>query len=595
MKSGLLAAIAFLSLHALVPQNNSGTIEGMAQRTDTKAPIAGVRVTVATTPINGAPLYSATTGNDGHFMIADVPPGMYFIFAERDGYLPDWGAIPPSAARPSTTTARVAAQQHLQLQAFNFIPGAVLGGRVRDRDAKPVAGLSIELLKKTYIDTGLPQLNVYPTGPPAATNNRTNDRGEYQLPAVGPGEYYIRVRTPLYIGNASLPAASPVDLQQPIYFPGVSSAAVAMQVSLKPGSAVTANIEFPAKSTLKVSGMVINGFPNLTRLPQTNLILIPNDPGIPIDSQTGSLTVLGIPEGSDGRFEFRGILPGSYEIFALARETNPNPPTALLATPMARSTFTVGEMDTNGITLTVRPGVEVKGKFISESTVTLTPPLQIGPGAGVVGTSSAAVTRDGQVIINGQAAAGPQLRISLAAKDSAPQRTIQMTGANGTEFTFAGVPPGAYAVSAQIFPQLLGMYVADIRQRDSSIFENGLTVGTQPPDPIEIVIKSNAGSVQGTIVGGTDSPFDVTLLPQGAHSGNSFMTKTFREPASLVSLNLTSIPPGEYRLLAADTSANLDFRNPEMLRKYAVKSVAVTVNAGSVTSGITVAIIHAGE
>ena len=84
MKSGLLAAVVFLILPALAPQSVNGTIEGMVQRTDTKAPIAGVRVSVTTTPINGAPLYTAITGNDGRYAIADVPPGMYFILAERD-------------------------------------------------------------------------------------------------------------------------------------------------------------------------------------------------------------------------------------------------------------------------------------------------------------------------------------------------------------------------------------------------------------------------------------------------------------------------------------------------------------------------------
>src|SRR5579862_1834258 len=121
MKTSLLAAVVFLFLHAPVPQNDNGTIEGMAQRADTKAPIAGVRVNVTSSPITGAPLYSAITGSDGHFAIADVPPGQYFIRAERDGYLADGSAI---------NGAPVAAHQHLQVSTFNFIPAAAVGGRV---------------------------------------------------------------------------------------------------------------------------------------------------------------------------------------------------------------------------------------------------------------------------------------------------------------------------------------------------------------------------------------------------------------------------------------------------------------------------------
>jgi len=73
VKSGLLAALAFFIFHAAVPQSDKGTIEGSAQRTDTKAPIAGVQITVTTTPANGTPLFTAVTGSDGHFAIADVP------------------------------------------------------------------------------------------------------------------------------------------------------------------------------------------------------------------------------------------------------------------------------------------------------------------------------------------------------------------------------------------------------------------------------------------------------------------------------------------------------------------------------------------
>jgi hypothetical protein len=86
----LASALALLGAGARI---QAQSITGVITEGDSKLPVAGVVVRVGGTQLG------ASSGDDGRFTIARVPPGTYAVTARRLGY------------RPETQTVVVAANQ----------------------------------------------------------------------------------------------------------------------------------------------------------------------------------------------------------------------------------------------------------------------------------------------------------------------------------------------------------------------------------------------------------------------------------------------------------------------------------------------------
>src|SRR5262249_35285439 len=109
MKS-LLLALSFLLIQQ--PQSQeTGVIQGFVTRIGTGDPVARAKVTLTT---DGRPAVSmsATTDGGGKFVITNVQPGRYRLFATRDGYVrAEYGQSGPSLPG---TPLNVAAKQELK-------------------------------------------------------------------------------------------------------------------------------------------------------------------------------------------------------------------------------------------------------------------------------------------------------------------------------------------------------------------------------------------------------------------------------------------------------------------------------------------------
>jgi hypothetical protein len=156
-------------------------------------------------------------------------------------------------------------------------------------------------------------------------------------------------------------------------------------------------------------------------------------------------------------FEFRGISPGAYDLFAMV--------TYATGLEIGLMPITVGSADTSGIALNLSQGVAVQGRVV----------LGGATSSGNLPESLRQIRVDLRPL---------DLPPALAASFPAPRAgPVDSEG----RFVVQGVFPGRYAVAATTLPQ--GMEVAGVRIGGIAGNSNSLTVSGPAPDAIEILIQ----------------------------------------------------------------------------------------------------------
>ena len=195
-----LISMALVGLQG-TPQSERGTIAGRITRTDGAEGVSGAQVMLvgpATGPglnaiisnplmaeeiAEGAnfPKVVLTTEEDGHFRFKDLAAGLYTIRVTGDGYFGRATADGPMTAPMATATVRLAEGQTAEDASIAMARGITISGRVRDTEDRPVPNASVTAFRITYTN-GRAVLA-------AANTKTTDDRGDYRLIWLPPGEY----------------------------------------------------------------------------------------------------------------------------------------------------------------------------------------------------------------------------------------------------------------------------------------------------------------------------------------------------------------------------------------------------------------------
>jgi protocatechuate 3,4-dioxygenase beta subunit len=255
-------------------------------------------------------LYAATTDSDGRFLLQDLVPGRYRFAANRAGFVTqfyrakgtDEGAV--LSLRPGERVSDVL---------FRMMVSAVVTGRVTNEDGEPMVSAQVVALQRPsdeeLEDEGRSASRKWRLQP--ASSAQTDDRGQYRIFGLNPGEYYLKaVDSSEPDPNTLVHEASWIrDLlgseYAPAYYPGVAQASQAQVVSVKAGDEVQADIFMQRAKTVEIAGHVI-GRDGPAKNTWVNLKLAADDFGI--DRQTTT--------DEKGSFELKGVPPGSYVIFA---------------------------------------------------------------------------------------------------------------------------------------------------------------------------------------------------------------------------------------------------------------------------------------
>lgn len=548
---------------------------GTAPRPELLKELEGLRGGVP----QGAMNLTATSGRDGRFTFSGLPPGQYTVRAYREGYFPETNdGSTPQIANVSVplTTDQPSANVSIPL-----IPGAAIGGRVMDTEGRAVVNARVQVLRLNY-DNGRPVLES------SAGVVRSDDQGNFRVFHIRPGEYYVSV-TPAIRGDSLGPATNRDLIPDPkeelvrTFFPDAIDARRAKTITLRSGEDFMGlTISVQKVRTIAVSGQVISGVTLSARTgrgdaiyPSAQLTLVPHDAEVLVDGSSMSTVFAAMGGENSGGFQLSNVLPGVYDLYARVPNTLPDGSAGDPPYFLGRTSFTAGSENLHGVSVLLHPPVDVKG-YVR-----------------VDGNASAAL--DGA-------------RVSLRPSDSARLPAVSSSPrqiavrADGT-FTIPSVPEGDYrfwflvpsigdSSGGQRGVSPPRAYIEDIREGGLSVFDNGIHIGVEAPRLIEIVVKTDGGVVDGSVLDSKRQPKQgatVVLVPSPPRQQNFMLYKTATSDA-MGRFVFRGVHPGPYKVFAWERVPFSAYQNAEFLARYENRGQFVSVTATATTSTTVVVI-----
>jgi hypothetical protein len=474
---------------------------------------------------------TTTTDDDGRFLFKDVSPGTYIVRVQKEGFFgkSEGGVHPPTVAIDVAVDAGKTADADLAM-----IPGAIIGGRIFDEKGQLMSNVIVQAFTVAY---AFGRATLAPV-----VSKPTDDRGEFRLFWVPPGDYYVAVTSAPVAPAPGVPAAvSP----SKTYFPGETNIALARTVTVTGGEDMRGmDISLRGVRSFKVSGQVNSLIPPPTTqlgAPGVNgavLFMLNRDSLAPDDvngRQVGVVPLL----PSTGQFEISNVIPGVYEL--LARVADPAAQVGGgLPLAWGRASFEVRDMDIANLSIVVSPSAEVRGTLVATAGVKLPPSLRV------------------QLLPDDAAIRIPAFQAVLTRS--------AIVDTNGT-FKIPAVPVGHYRVMtvAGLTPDL---YLADVRQA-VSVFHSGFDVLPGENDPMQVLIASGAGTVDGLVHDGPEKVVvgaTVALVPEAAHRENLALYFSAATDAA-GRFVMRGVPPGDYKLFAWESVRPFAYQNATFIAK----------------------------
>jgi hypothetical protein len=518
------------------------------------------------------------TSSDGTFVISDVAPGDYRLYATRgSGHTPaEYGQ---RSAVGSGVPFTLQDGQRMTGVSLVMTPTSTITGTVTDANGEPAGYAHVQALRAVYRD-GRRSLTVMQLV-------QADDRGMFRLFWLPPGEYYVcakmldlrRSSEMMYIQPPSRfgtyeqqmrPTITAINSSRllddgtvnegqyvPVYFPSTLDERRAAPIRVRAGQTVSGidiNLANSLVRTRRIRGRVIDG---TTGNPTSAMVqIIPRNPPAILLIPTGQA-------GQDGVFEMWGALPGADYLIA-------NGGSGLLAVDVENA-------DVNGVTVTVWPGSTINGRIRLDGRSNIDRDPDI---------SGVRVTLRRTPDVNGlpdplpdrffaNSQAGRTLA-ARAARNSGPGNTSDADGA----FALGGVPPGDYTVVVDLKNDA---YLESLRLGTRDILEAPLHVEGAVQGDLDVVIRQNGGSIEGTVMMARREAAPnatVVAVPQGPKSGRTDLFKVTSADAS-GHFRLRGLAPGSYEIYAWEEIESGAWRDPDVLRAYAGFAKLITVEDGS--------------
>ena len=502
-------------------------------------PIGPADIQSALDRMGGAALPTTTSDSSGRFTFANVPAGRYTVRVERNGYF----GTSINGPNPMALTNVVVMTGQTAVIATAMTPTAIISGRVRDSAGRPVSNVDVQAFRVFY-QGGMPLLDPVISKP-------TDDLGEYRLIWVLPGEYYVAV-TPRPPSAASIATRSPQDVTT--FFPEAMDPSAAIPVVVRAGEEASAiDIGIRRVRPFHVSGRVnssvapppistdAQGVFALINQQQNNsasLFLASRSLTAADHVELNSVATI-VLNASSGQFDIPNILPGFYDLYARVNDQN--------SPAFGHVEVDVVNQDVAGLSVNVRSSVNVAG-----SVTIATPDRSVPP------TESWRVTLE---------PSGGLAKLGFGLRPGPVGGRFSAISKEGI-YNIQGVPPGHYRLNVTGLPS--GLYVDNVRQNGTAVFDSGFDVGVEPPTPLQIAVKSGAGSVEGTARAGAV----VALIP--GHRENHALYYGATADA-MGAFSIRGVAPGEYKLFAWDTMPPGAYFNADFLKKYEDYGRAVTI------------------
>ncbi len=534
----ILVALCIGSLPTLnastVPGEQAGYVGGVVRNAWSKAAIRRAIVTLATTGSQPMEAVAYSDAN-GAFGFSAVPGGSYYICARYRGYgrACYGGANEPGRPVPELTLANGQSRRDILLA---MLPEGSVSGTVTDADGDPVPNAQIQLLRPIY------ERRTLHWRPGASAS--TNDRGEYHLSFVMPGEYRVSATRGYQIATRTQPDITngqkqPDEVYALQFYPGAASVDAGASLTLTAGTDLK-GIDFNLSTVPQValSGKV-EVPAELREAGSISVVLVPTS------SAVRSEQVTSVASPPDFRFGLNTV-PGRYRLVVTSR----------------------GDSDYRSVQT-----IEV-GSSAEEITVPLTEGTPLS----------------GKLQLQGAGAkeAGPY-RVELVSGDDIPFQGEPPTAevaADGS-FTFDSVVPGTWDINVQPIPD--GAYIKAMRLGEQDVLteDMALKAGTRPP--LDIVLSMSGAVVSGNVMEipapaekavKHDGRAMVLLAPEGKWEG----VLSFYQMAASDNhghYEFKSVTPGKYRLFAFDQMQGQEYWKPGFLTPFQAGGTELQAGEGA--------------
>jgi protocatechuate 3,4-dioxygenase beta subunit len=448
--------------------------------------------------------YAATSDGAGRFTIKDVPAGRYRFFAAHSGYVDQHYQSTGGESDPIFT---LRAGQEVKDVLFRMTPAAVITGRINDEDGDPMVQIKVIALRapteedlEDEEDRPSQNRDLSPAG-----LAQTDDRGQYRIFGLKPGEYYVEAvdeYEPVFhmtFGNEWELREALGSQYAPVYYPGVTQVGQAEAVLIAPGEDAQVDLVLKRVKTVEVSGHVIGADGKPATDAYVYLEELAADYGV---SHGGEADV-------KGEFKIKGVAPGSYILHAGQRLSDD-------AHYHARQQIEVGSDNLSSITLALGRGASFDGR---------------------VETSGSGTTQLDRIYL------------SLHSHDSEIGGAWARVKKDGT-FQLLDVPDGTFAFSIGGLDE--GWYVKSVRLGPDNLLADGLSVekgaggGT-----IRIVVTKGGAELEGTVTQ-DDKPLigaRVRITPDPETPYNH-MLRSRATTDQGGHFSVIGLAPGQYRVVA---------------------------------------------
>ena len=340
----------------------------------------------------------------------------------------------------------------------------------------------------------------------------TNDLGEYRLANLQAGKYILCARAPLSQFNGIV--GGETTLGESCY-PGPADGGSAGAMQMMPGA--DSHIDF-----------------TLTRVPVVHvsgqLSGLPKGQGVGLMLSRRGSAGGGVARQTniqpDGKFQIAGVTAGSYLLSADYWEAGKR--------LSARVPVEVGTSDVQGIEVHLDQGFSVTGTLRFESK---TPPQNL------------------------------QFNINLHSADGQVAPGGVVWNPDHLAFTIPDVIPASYRLDGFISGKF---YLKSALLAGRDLTREDVPIG-QGAGPIDVVLSDESGTIEGDVTDSSDQPAPgswVMILAEG------------RQPRNMAAdlsghFKLAGLAPGEYTLYAWDDVQDVEYADPEWLRRFSGVRVSV--------------------
>jgi hypothetical protein len=556
MRFAALACLFSVALFAQAPARDTsapknappppqGRISGRVLAADNGRPMKRARVFINAAELDGGGR-GALTDDQGLFDFTELPAGRYTVVASKAGYVQlSYGQRRPLQAG---TPLQLLDGQQLKGVEFRLPRGSVVAGAVYDEDGEPMPGVNVRVMRYQYQQG---ERRMTPVG-----NGQTDDKGQYRVWGLMPGEYYVSAIARNFAPNGQRPfaggrgragappatAASDEDelSYAPTYYPGVSNVADAKAIPIGLSQeALDISFNMQLVHAARISGRVTN--PDGSDVTSGNVNLV-ND-GLPGRGQVG------VNYGSridwDGSFAIANVPPGRYVL--RARGTDSDTP------QFAAQPISINGQDVDDVTVILTAGATLSGS------VTLLPGSTPAPD-----------------ITN--------LRITAPSTDQdsfGPQANARVD--RDGKFVLDGVPAGTHLVRPSGNARGWVLKSVSVNGRDITDTPIALRSGESLPG-VSIVFTDTLTEINGTVTTDQGVPMpEYTVLAFTTDSSlwraQSRQIMTNR-PDQTGKFRIRGLPPGDYYLTTIDPAESGEWFEPAYLDEHRTGAARVTLSDG---------------